>query len=73
MEPRDVSEQDVALDGVVKSFGAVRALDGVTLRVRRHEAVAVVGPSGCGKSTLLELVCGLAAPDAGSVRPPPRR
>jgi NitT/TauT family transport system ATP-binding protein len=69
VEPRDVSEpeQDIALDGVVKSFGAVRALDGVTLRVRRHEIVAVVGPSGCGKSTLLELVCGLQAPDEGSV------
>src|SRR4051812_11764635 len=69
VEPRDVSEheQDVAVAGVVKSFGAVRALDGVTLSLRRHETVAVVGPSGCGKSTLLELVCGLASPDEGSV------
>src|SRR3954466_15526543 len=69
VEPRDVSEaqHDVAVDGAVKSFGAVRALDGVTLRVRRHETVAVVGPSGCGKSTLLELVCGLQQPDAGTV------
>ena len=33
--------------------------------------MAVVGPSGCGKSTLLELVCGLAAPDAGEVRSDP--
>ena len=69
VEPRDVSEaeQDVVVDGAVKTFGAVRALDGVTLRVRRHEIVAVVGPSGCGKSTLLELVCGLEQPDAGTV------
>ena len=69
VEPRDVSEpqQDVAVESVVKRFGAVTALDGVTLRVRRHEAVAVVGPSGCGKSTLLELVCGLQQPDEGSV------
>src|SRR3954451_9158124 len=73
VEPRDVSEHehDVAVAGVVQSFGAVRALDGVTLSLRRHETVAVVGPSGCGKSTLLELVCGLAAPDAGEVRSPP--
>src|SRR3954465_9428217 len=69
VEPRDVSEaeHDVAVDGAVKSFGAVRALAGGTLRVRRHETVAVVGPSGCGKSTLLELVCGLQRPDAGRV------
>jgi NitT/TauT family transport system ATP-binding protein len=69
VEPRDVSQppDDVVVDAVVKSFGAVRALDGVSLRVRRHETVAVVGPSGCGKSTLLEIVCGLLAPDAGCV------
>jgi NitT/TauT family transport system ATP-binding protein len=73
VEPRDVSEpqQDVAVENAVKRFGAVTALDGVTLRVRRHETVAVVGPSGCGKSTLLELVCGLQEPDEGTVRGAP--
>jgi ABC-type nitrate/sulfonate/bicarbonate transport system ATPase subunit len=73
VEPRDVSEpqQDVAVENAVKRFGAVTALDGVTLRVRRHETVAVVGPSGCGKSTLLELVCGLQQPDEGAVRAAP--
>ena len=40
-------------------------------RSRAGEIVAVVGPSGCGKTTLLELVCGLQAPDAGSVRADP--
>ena len=73
VEPRDVSDpqQDVAVENAVKRFGAVTALDGVTLRVRRHETVAVVGPSGCGKSTLLELVCGLQAPDEGTVEAAP--
>jgi NitT/TauT family transport system ATP-binding protein len=73
VEPRDVSEpqQDVAVEQAVKRFGAVTALDGVTLRVRRHETVAVVGPSGCGKSTLLELVCGLQEPDEGTVHAAP--
>jgi len=61
----------VVVDGVRKQFGDVVALDGVDLRIAAGEVVAVVGPSGCGKSTLLELVCGLAAPDAGAVSAPP--
>jgi NitT/TauT family transport system ATP-binding protein len=59
------------LSGVCKGFGAVTALDGVELRAAPGEVVAVVGPSGCGKSTLLEIVCGLAAADAGTVQAPP--
>src|SRR3954452_8604274 len=71
-EPRAVSEPGaVTLSAVAKSFGAVRALDGVSLHAGSRETVAIVGPSGCGKSTLLELVCGLAAPDAGTVDAPP--
>jgi ABC-type nitrate/sulfonate/bicarbonate transport system ATPase subunit len=70
VEPRDVSG-GATVAGVGKSFGAVRALDGVSLRAGPREVVAVAGPSGCGKSTLLELVCGLAEPDEGTVEAAP--
>jgi NitT/TauT family transport system ATP-binding protein len=49
----------------------VVALDSVSLTVRQDEVVAVVGPSGCGKTTLLELICGLQAPDDGSLEAAP--
>jgi NitT/TauT family transport system ATP-binding protein len=68
----------VDVSDVVKTFAPVRrgaapvtALDGLTLAAQPGEFVAVVGPSGCGKTTLLELVCGLAAPDAGTVAASP--
>jgi NitT/TauT family transport system ATP-binding protein len=70
VEPRDVSG-GVSVAGVGKSFGAVRALDDVSLRAAPRDVVAVVGPSGCGKSTLLELVCRLQAPDSGTVEAAP--
>jgi NitT/TauT family transport system ATP-binding protein len=60
----------VRLEGVTKRFGAVVALEGLSLTVAPDEVVAVVGASGCGKSTLLELVCGLLEPDAGTVASP---
>jgi len=61
----------VRLEGVTKRFGAVTALEGLSLTVAPEEVVAVVGASGCGKSTLLELICGLQTPDAGTVRSAP--
>src|SRR3954454_7623400 len=61
----------VEIERVTKRFGAVTALEGLSLRAATNEVVCVVGPSGCGKSTLLELVCGLQQPDAGTVRSAP--
>ncbi|MFH9354938.1 ATP-binding cassette domain-containing protein [Kitasatospora sp. NPDC017646] len=58
----------VELSGVHKEFGDAKALDGVHLRIRAGEAVAVMGPSGCGKSTLLNMVAGLDRPSSGTVR-----
>ena len=66
----------ISLARVSKSYRrrrapAVLALADFSLSVASGEVVAVVGPSGCGKTTLLELVCGLSAPDEGSVLAPP--
>jgi osmoprotectant transport system ATP-binding protein len=57
----------VAAEMVVKRFGAMAALDGVSLLVDRGECVALVGESGAGKSTLLRCFNRLVEPDAGTV------
>jgi ABC-2 type transport system ATP-binding protein len=55
------------LDNVVKSYGAVRAVDGVSLTVRAGEFIALLGPNGAGKTTLFQLLSGLFAADSGRI------
>jgi putrescine transport system ATP-binding protein len=50
-----------------KRFGAVTAVDRVSLSVERGEFFALLGPSGCGKTTLLRLIAGFDAPDTGRI------
>src|SRR5215467_11596158 len=57
----------ITLKGVNKSFGNVRAIANIDLRVSDHTSVGIVGPSGGGKSTLLLMVAGLLEPDAGII------
>jgi ABC-2 type transport system ATP-binding protein len=55
------------LEAVSKRYGAVKALDGLDLEVRRGEVLALLGPNGAGKTTSVSLLLGLTRPDAGSV------
>ncbi len=62
----------IVLENVGRTYGErggrrVQALAGVSMHAAQGELLAVVGPSGCGKTTLLELICGLQAPDGGSI------
>ena len=57
----------LALRRLRKTFGAVVAVDEVSLDVAPGEFLSLLGPSGCGKSTVLRMVAGLVEPDAGEV------
>lgn len=52
---------------LVKTFGAVRAVDGVSLDIYPHEVVGIIGDNGAGKSTFLSLLTGFHHPDSGSI------
>ena len=55
------------VEGLVKTFGAMRAVDGMNLEVERGAIAGLIGPNGAGKTTLFNTIAGLFTPDAGSV------
>jgi putrescine transport system ATP-binding protein len=57
----------IEIRGLVKRFGALTAVDNVTLTVNRGELFSLVGSSGCGKTTLLRALAGFVRPDAGQI------
>jgi polar amino acid transport system ATP-binding protein len=58
----------IEIEGLEKSFGANRVLNGIDLTIRRGQVVCIIGPSGSGKSTLLRCVNGLESYEGGEVR-----
>ena len=62
-----MSVPHLQVTGLIKRFGAVAAVDGVSLDVAAGEFFAILGPSGSGKSTLLRMLAGFEMPDAGRV------
>jgi len=55
------------LENLTKSFGSLKAVDGIGLEVTQGEALGIIGPNGAGKTTLFHLITGLLQPDAGAI------
>lgn len=68
--PPAASADDVILTAsdIVVQFGGLRAVDGVSLEVRRGETVGVIGPNGAGKTTFFQVLSGFVRPTSGEVR-----
>ena len=62
----DVDEA-IRVDGLVKNFGSLTAVDGISFTVKRGEIFGILGPNGAGKTTTLEIIEGLLKPTQGSV------
>ncbi|WP_240969429.1 ABC transporter ATP-binding protein [Sneathiella limimaris] len=64
----ELSETVLQIEGLNKTFGALKATDDVTLDLRKGEIHALIGPNGAGKSTLIKQICGEIEPDSGSIK-----
>src|SRR4051812_9419430 len=67
-EPTMCTEPAIEAIALRKSYGAVRVLDGVDLRVARGTVFALLGPNGAGKTTTVRILATLIAPDGGGAR-----
>ena len=67
MRPRKTITFMIKIENLVKTFGAKRAVDGISFNVERGEVVGFLGPNGSGKSTTMRMITGYYAPDGGRV------
>ena len=67
MHAGPIADSIVRIEGLTKRFGAITAVDGVDLEIRRGELFALLGGSGCGKTTLLRMLAGFEVPDGGRI------
>ena len=61
-----LSPQMIEAKGLVKNYGSLRAVDGVTFKVNRGDILGFLGPNGAGKSTTMKMLTGFLSPDAGT-------
>ena len=60
--------QFLEIDGLIKDFGGLRAIDNVSFSMQRDQILGLIGPNGAGKTTLVRLITGILRPDSGSIR-----
>lgn len=63
-----MADAAIAISGLSKNYGAIRALAAASLEVEPGQIFGLVGPNGSGKTTLIKAICGIIKPDSGSVR-----
>ena len=63
-----VAGSSITFDDISRSYGALKAVDGVSLTIEAGEFISLLGPSGSGKTTLLMLLAGFEAPSSGQIR-----
>lgn len=57
----------IQIQNINKTFGRLKALDGVNLHLKKGECVALIGPNGCGKTTLIKSILGMVIPSGGHI------
>jgi branched-chain amino acid transport system ATP-binding protein len=63
-----MGQQFLEIDGLIKDFGGLRAIDNVSFSMHRNQILGLIGPNGAGKTTLVRLITGILRPDSGSIR-----